>query len=230
MNPSAQNQLHKMQRAILLGFLAIALSLVFWAVVRSEAILARDDNPRLVEAELRIQRGRILDRNGTVLAETIGEPDALIRSYPFPTIGPAVGYYSFRHGTAGIEAGFEAVLRGEDDEEITAVLNQGDPIKLAQVWQRLICAAIVYHHYLGVPVNVGMQLNGFQASASVIQAIPGKNDDGGRRPFLTHVLMGLCQATPVWLPAVLLFLAKLRVRQPVLDLRLKHLPDFGPDE
>lgn len=113
-----------MQRAILLGFLAIALSLVFWAVVRSEAILARDDNPRLVEAELRIQRGRILDRNGTVLAETIGEPDALIRSYPFPTIGPAVGYYSFRHGTAGIEAGFEAVLRGEDDEEITAVLNR----------------------------------------------------------------------------------------------------------
>ncbi|MCA9917365.1 MAG: hypothetical protein KC445_05400 [Anaerolineales bacterium] len=122
MNQSSQTQLHKMQRAILLGFLAIALSLVFWAVVRNEAILVRDDNPRLVEAELRIQRGRILDRNGTVLAETVGEPDRLVRSYPFPTIGPAVGYYSFRHGTGGIEAGFDAVLRG-DDEGITAVLN-----------------------------------------------------------------------------------------------------------
>ncbi|MBK7897601.1 MAG: hypothetical protein IPJ90_22525 [Anaerolineaceae bacterium] len=123
MNHSTQTQLHKMQRAILLAFLAVALSLVFWAVVRSEAILARDDNPRLVEAELRIQRGRILDRNGTVLAETVGEPDALVRSYPFPTIGPAVGYYSFRHGTGGTEASFDAVLRGED-EGITAVLNR----------------------------------------------------------------------------------------------------------
>ncbi|WP_420643185.1 penicillin-binding transpeptidase domain-containing protein [Candidatus Leptofilum sp.] len=120
---SPQTQLHKMQRVILLGFLAVALSLLFWVVARGDAILARDDNPRLVEAELRIQRGRILDRNGVVLAETIGEPDALLRNYPFPAIGPAVGYYSFRHGTAGIEAGFDAILRGED-EEFTAVLNR----------------------------------------------------------------------------------------------------------
>ena len=119
----AQTHLHKMQRAILLGFLAVALSLIFWSVLRSDAILGRDDNPRLVEAELRIQRGRILDRNEAVLAQTVGEPDALRRDYPFPTIGPAVGYYSFRHGTAGIEDGFDAVLRGES-EDITAVFNQ----------------------------------------------------------------------------------------------------------
>ena len=122
-NHSPQTHLHKMQRAILLGFLAVALSLVFWSVVRSQAILARDDNPRLVEAALRIQRGQILDRKGTVLAHTVGEPDALARTYPFETIGPAVGYYSFRHGTAGIEAGFDEVLRG-DREDFTAVFNQ----------------------------------------------------------------------------------------------------------
>ncbi len=122
-NHSPQTHLHKMQRAILLGFLAVALSLVFWSVVRRDAILARDDNPRLVESELRIQRGRILDRNGTVLAHTVGEPNALTRTYPFETIGPAVGYYSFRHGTAGVEAGFDAVLRGER-AEFTAVFNQ----------------------------------------------------------------------------------------------------------
>ncbi len=122
-NHSPQTHLHKMQRVILLGFLAVALSLVFWSVVRGEAILARDDNPRLVEAELRIQRGRILDRNGTVLAHTVGEPDALARTYPFETIGPAVGYYSFRHGTAGLEAGFDDVLRGEQ-AGFTAVFNQ----------------------------------------------------------------------------------------------------------
>lgn len=112
-----------MQRAILLGFVAVALSLAFWSVARSEAILARDDNPRLVEAELRIQRGRILDRSGTVLAHTVGQPEALARTYPFEAIGPAVGYYSFRHGTAGIEAGYDAVLRG-DEASFTAVVNQ----------------------------------------------------------------------------------------------------------
>ena len=122
-NHSPQTHLHKMQRAILLGFLAVAVSLAFWSVVRSKAILGRDDNPRLVEAALRIQRGQILDRNGTVLAHTVGQPEALARTYPFATIGPAVGYYSFRHGTAGIEAGYDAVLRG-DEASFTAVLNQ----------------------------------------------------------------------------------------------------------
>lgn len=122
-NHTINTNLHKMQRAILIGFLTVAVSLIFWSVFRSNLILARDDNPRLVEAELRIQRGVILDRNGVVLAQTVGEPDALTRHYPFPTIGPAVGYYSFRHGTAGIEAGFDAVLRGESDE-FTAVFSQ----------------------------------------------------------------------------------------------------------
>ncbi len=122
-NPSYQSRLHKIQRAILLGFLAVALSLAFWSVVRGDAILARDDNPRLVEAELRIHRGQILDRDGAVLAHTVGAPDALSRTYPYEAIGPAVGYYSFRHGTAGIEAGLDDVLRGES-EGITAVFNQ----------------------------------------------------------------------------------------------------------
>ncbi|VAW34975.1 Cell division protein FtsI [Peptidoglycan synthetase], partial [hydrothermal vent metagenome] len=122
-NNTVHKNLHKMQRIILIGFLAVAVSLIFWSVLRADSILARDDNPRLVEAELRIQRGTILDRNGVVLAQTVGEPDALTRDYPFPTIGPAVGYYSFRHGTAGIEAGFDAVLRGERDD-FTAVFNQ----------------------------------------------------------------------------------------------------------
>ena len=122
-NHSAQEHLHKMQRAILLAFFAVALSLLFWSVARSDAILARDDNPRLVEAELRIERGRILDRNGLILAHTIGELNALTRTYPFPTIGPAVGYYSFRHGTAGVEAGFDEILRGED-ASFTAVFNR----------------------------------------------------------------------------------------------------------
>jgi peptidoglycan glycosyltransferase len=90
----------------------VAVALVFWGVLRAPTLLAREDNPRLVEAALRLQRGRILDTNNVVLAETVGPVDNLRRVYPLPYSGPAVGYYSFRHGTAGVEEGFDEVLRG----------------------------------------------------------------------------------------------------------------------
>ncbi|MCI0575738.1 MAG: hypothetical protein L0332_32870 [Chloroflexi bacterium] len=105
-------RLERLNLVILLAFFAVALGLVFWGVARRPVILAREDNPRLVEAELRIRRGRILDTNDAVLAETMGPPDNLRRSYPIAGAGPAVGYYSFRHGTAGVEEGFDDALRG----------------------------------------------------------------------------------------------------------------------
>ncbi len=100
---------------ILVGFVLVGVALVYWGVGRSETILAREDNPRLVEAELRIQRGQIVDRNGVVLADAAGDSDRWQRVYPLVNGGPAVGYYSFRHGTAGVEEGFDDVLRGETD-------------------------------------------------------------------------------------------------------------------
>ncbi|MCP4424544.1 MAG: hypothetical protein GY803_08645 [Chloroflexi bacterium] len=108
-------ELQSLNRVILGGFTAVALALIFWSAVRP-GILAREDNPRLVEAELRIQRGQILDRNGVVLAETTGPPERQQRHYPLPHIGPAVGYYSFRHGTAGVEESYDVVLRGDSDD------------------------------------------------------------------------------------------------------------------
>lgn len=111
----SRSNVQKLNQVILAGFLAVALALVFWNVLRATLILAREDNPRLVEAALRIQRGRILDRNGLVLAETVGPPDALARVYPIANIGPAVGYYSFRHGTSGVEESYDATLRGDSD-------------------------------------------------------------------------------------------------------------------
>ncbi len=57
---------------LLIGVLSAAL--IYWTVLRAPGLLARDDNPRLVEAELRVARGRILDRGEVVLARTVGEP------------------------------------------------------------------------------------------------------------------------------------------------------------
>jgi peptidoglycan glycosyltransferase len=117
MNASRQNlrpqaTLQWLNRAILIGFAAIALALVYWSVARSD-ILAREDNPRQFEAEFRIQRGLILDRNGVVLAENGGTAARQERLYPRPEAAAAVGYYSFRHGTAGIEESYDAHLRGD---------------------------------------------------------------------------------------------------------------------
>ncbi|NCF69773.1 MAG: hypothetical protein GWP61_27825 [Chloroflexi bacterium] len=108
-----RDKIRTLSKLLLSAFLLVAVALIFWGVLRAASILARDDNPRLAEAELRIQRGSIVDRNAKVLAENRGTPERQVRSYPSANVGPAVGYYSFIHGTAGAEGGFDALLRGE---------------------------------------------------------------------------------------------------------------------
>lgn len=97
---------------LLAAFLIVGAALFFWGVVRAAAILARDDNPRLVESALSIQRGTIFDRDGRVLARNQGAPGNQQRVYPQSAGGPAVGYYSFTYGTAGAEDAFDDVLSG----------------------------------------------------------------------------------------------------------------------
>ncbi len=112
----SENNLQHIIRFILAAFLLTALSLVFWSIIRADAILARPDNPRAVDAVLEIERGAILDRSGLVLAETDRLTSNPQRYYPYPAIGPAVGYYSFRHGTDGVENSFDTLLRGDGED------------------------------------------------------------------------------------------------------------------
>ncbi|MFQ5400171.1 MAG: penicillin-binding transpeptidase domain-containing protein [Anaerolineae bacterium] len=109
---------------VLIAFGLVGGMLVFWSVVRAPAILSREDNPRLVEAAYRIRRGRILDRNGAVLAKTTGPPERLARRYPLTSAGPVVGYYSLKHGTTGIEERFDPILRGETNDSWAAFVQQ----------------------------------------------------------------------------------------------------------
>jgi len=110
--------IQRLAHAILLGFLLIAASLLYWQVARAPELVAREDNPRLVQAELRLQRGRLLDRHGEVLAYSDLLPDptglggVVQRRYPQPEASHIVGYYSLRYGTGGAEAAFDATLRG----------------------------------------------------------------------------------------------------------------------
>ncbi len=102
-----------------LALVLLAVTCGYWAVVRAEPLRARGDNPRRVLYEQRIVRGRILDRDGTVLAGVeVADDGTVTRRYPIPEAAPALGYASLRYGTGGIEAAFDAELRGEADRSV----------------------------------------------------------------------------------------------------------------
>ena len=105
--------------ARLAAILTVALAVLavgcgYWALVRSSFLETRDDNVRRVLREQRIVRGRILDRNGIVLAEIeVADDGTVTRKYPVPEAAPALGYASLRYGTSGIEGAMDQTLRGE---------------------------------------------------------------------------------------------------------------------
>lgn len=111
------SSIERLARVLLAGFVVVALALAYWQLVRAPELAARSDNPRLVQAEWRVQRGRLLDRSGAILA--VSEPavvpgvrDAVRRRYPHPETVHVTGYYSLRYGVGGSEAVFDATLRG----------------------------------------------------------------------------------------------------------------------
>jgi len=111
--------IRRLAQFVLLGFVLIAASMFYWQVARAPGLVAREDNPRLVQAEIRVQRGRVLDRRGEVLAysdvllDPAGLSGVVQRRYPQPEASHVVGYYSLRYGIGGAEAAFDATLRGQ---------------------------------------------------------------------------------------------------------------------
>jgi penicillin-binding protein A len=99
--------------ALLAGFLLVAGALGYWQVFEASTLVARANNPRIAEEASRVVRGRILDRNGAVLADNVARGDGSGRQYAFPALVHVVGYHSARFGNAGIEDSYDRYLRGE---------------------------------------------------------------------------------------------------------------------
>jgi cell division protein FtsI/penicillin-binding protein 2 len=71
-------------------------------------------------------RGKIYDRNGVVLAETVKDDTATCgyrRKYYDASLSPLIGYFSYRFGTAGVENTYNDALSG---------VNQGAPKQFDQ--------------------------------------------------------------------------------------------------
>ena len=103
--------INRVAAMLLIAFLLLAGMLGYW-VAGGAALAARQDNPRRILAEQRILRGRILDRRGTTIVETVGEPGAYERAALYRYAAPFTGYYSINYGTSEVERSFDSTLRG----------------------------------------------------------------------------------------------------------------------
>lgn len=99
---------------LLLGasFLALAAAAGWWVVVRGPVLIERNDNPRRAVSQRISARGRLLDREGRVLADTIGDRGRYQRRVISLSSAPVVGYDSAAFGRSGAEALLDRTLRG----------------------------------------------------------------------------------------------------------------------
>lgn len=104
----------RLGKALLFFLMSLAVITGVWTVLRADELRAYLTNPRRILAETRIQRGRILDRNGVLLAGiSIDNRGYVKRVYPAPEAAPVIGYNTLQYGVSGIEAACDPRLRGD---------------------------------------------------------------------------------------------------------------------
>ncbi len=198
---------------ILLGALfvmtLIGISAAYWAIVGQNTILQRDDNPRLIEAAARIQRGGIYDRHQQLLVETVNDADGIRREYLKPSTYSLIGYYSLRYGAGGSEAAFNQALAGLTAapslenyfaQEVLHIPRAGSDIQLtldADI-QDSLAGAMRDHH--GAAVVMNAHSGELLALASLPSYDPNTLDDewdalieAAGKPFFNRALQGQYQ-------------------------------------
>ena len=116
----SQNTLTPIATFLLIALSAAALIAGWWAYVRGPDLLTRTDNPRRALDDRYVVRGALLARGDTSLAETMGAPGELTRTYAYPALGPVTGYNHPVYGQSGLEASLDPTLRGiEGNESVT---------------------------------------------------------------------------------------------------------------
>lgn len=202
--------INRLTVSILILFGIVALAAAYWAIIGPDTILKRTDNPRLVEAEARIIRGSIVDRNGIVLVDSIQNPDrSTTRRYLYPEMNSAIGYASLRYGLSGAEAAYNIALRGDDlpsgfNTTIGNILTHqpahGSDIRLTfdRVLQREVVKAMGAHQ--GAVVVLSVPGGEVLAMVSLPTFDPNKLDTNWEtltgaagKPFFNRAIQGAYQ-------------------------------------
>ena len=115
--------------ALGLAFAVLAGGAGYWQVFQASTLSNAPDNPAIIAAQRSIVRGRIVDRQGRLLANSAkdanGEP---YRIYTDPVMSPVIGYQSRQFGTAGLERTFDATLTGfTRSDPVRDLLKKFDP-------------------------------------------------------------------------------------------------------
>ena len=161
-------EIHRLLIAILIAFGAVALSAAYWAIIGPDTIARRDDNPRLVVAEAAIRRGSIVDRNGTLLAESVPDDNGqLTRQYMYAETSSFLGYSSLRYGVGGIEAAYDEILRGDDLQ-----LSLGDQLLAMLLHRPQVGSDLQLTLDLNIQRVIAQSMAG-EAGAAVVLAVPG---------------------------------------------------------
>ena len=108
--------------AILLSvaFAILAGAAGYWGVVRSPELARSPDDAAVIAAARTVPRGRILDRDRTVLARNEADANGeLFRVYISATVSQVVGYASRIYGRAGLERTYDAELTGLAGDPLT---------------------------------------------------------------------------------------------------------------
>ncbi len=197
--------------AFVLGMALVLLGATcgYWGVARADYLAARGDNPRRVLYEERVVRGLIIDRAGSILAETeVASDGTAARLYPVVAAAPAVGYASLRYGAAGIEAAFDEELRGEAGRtawEATwdAILHRppvGDDVQLTLSSSLQIAAQDLLEGHSGAAVLLDLSDGDVLVLASSPSFEPATLDDDWDQlrddpsaPLLNRAVRGLYQ-------------------------------------
>lgn len=119
----------------LMSVLAVFAALAYWQVFRTD-LAEENTNPRILAAFTDPNRGRILDRDGNVLVESL--PDGT-RHYHDASVAHAVGYIDARYGSQGAELAFDSELSGKAggtgwrdavDAELRRTAIKGNDVRL----------------------------------------------------------------------------------------------------
>jgi peptidoglycan glycosyltransferase len=102
-----------------LAFGLLAGAAGYWGMVEAPGLVRSPDDAAVIAASRTVPRGKIRDRDGTVLADNKKDANGeRTRVYASRAISQVVGYASATYGRAGLERAYDAELSGLAGDEL----------------------------------------------------------------------------------------------------------------